>query len=109
MGKENFIKGHGDNGHHDGRRSAVRRLQSAMDQMRYGQDRTIAHEAGEDVDVYPDIQPGVDPIVVYECKDIRLETHPAYNQSVTADWLQIDPAEDRPMNSPQPSRINPSS
>lgn len=47
MGKENFIRGHGDNGHHDGRRSAVRRIQSALDQMRaYRQERITSHEQG---------------------------------------------------------------
>src|SRR3972149_12340438 len=47
MGKEHFIQGKGDNGHHDGRRSMVRRLQSSLDQMRaYTQERISAHEQG---------------------------------------------------------------
>ena len=42
MGKEDFVQGHGDNGHTTHRNSFIRRLQSLSDQLRAR--RTIANE-----------------------------------------------------------------
>ena len=80
------------------------RIQSALLRERQKLDRRIAQRQ----DTYPEIPPPAEPVVVYdtECLDTKV-----FNQSITADWLQIDPAEDREYKPDitNPSRINPSS
>lgn len=80
------------------------RIQSALNRGRQqAEQRRLAHETGH-VD-HPDILPADEPHVVFdanqaECLDTRVFSdqvamhNDVYNQSITQQWEQADPAED---------------
>jgi hypothetical protein len=108
------------------------RIQSALNRGReLAEARRLSHEQGrvnmEAVPVDQEITLMVHPqFVERECLDtrvfdsqvvgyltpeakVRRQLDRAYAPSITQQWQDADPAEDRPMNSPQPSRIDPTS
>lgn len=67
----------------------IRHIQGILQSIR--RERTLAHEAGEDVDVYPDI------------------THDVWLDTISRENVVYDASKPREMNSPEPTRIDPSS
>ena len=81
------------------------RIASALSRGReLSESRRLSHETGHVVD-HPDILPADEPHVVYECTDLTggdngwldevVRYNDIYNTSVSTEWMQIDPAEDR--------------
>lgn len=73
------------------------KIQGIIDIWR--RERTLASEGGHrmpSIDEIPQDQEIVlfTPFTPRECLDTKVFDHDPYNQSVSLDWLQIDPAED---------------